>query len=44
MATAKQLPRTHAGVATDHVDLANDFETLGATLRVQPYAMRHSMV
>ncbi|KAL0028774.1 hypothetical protein WJX79_006642 [Trebouxia sp. C0005] len=33
-ATAKQLPRTHAGVVMEHTELVDNFENLGAVLRV----------
>lgn len=32
--SAKQPPRTHAGMVVDHPELTEKFESLGATLRV----------
>ena len=33
-AAAKQLPKTHAGVVMEHTELVDNFENLGAVLRV----------
>ncbi len=37
-ATAKQLPKTRAGVVIEHGDLADRFESLGEVLRVHTNA------